>query len=365
MPNVRIRGVAVRGIASAVPDHVKTLDDDAAMFGEADAKRVFKNTGVKQRYTTENGMCASDLCEPAARRLLQELNWEASSVDVLVLVTQSPDYISPATACVLHARLGMGPDCAAFDVNLGCSGWVYGLWLVSALLTSGGGTRALLLVGDVVTRTMSPADRSVAPLFGDAGTATALECAADAPPMDFVIGSDGAGARHLMVPAGGFRLRAQDANAALATGADGNTRSLQHTHMNGAEVFTFTLASVPKLLKDVMARAGWSHEDVDWYVFHQASTFMLKTLCRSCGIPTAKFVIAMENYGNTSSASIPLAICDRLRENLGAGSQRLVLAGFGVGWSWGAVALTLGPLCVLPVLVVADQPPHEPLSCTT
>ncbi|MDB4986303.1 MAG: hypothetical protein JWN04_1481 [Myxococcaceae bacterium] len=362
MPNVRILGVSVRGIASAVPDHITTLDDDAVIFGEADAKRVFKNTGVKQRHTSQSDMCASDLCEPAARQLLEQLGWEASSVDVLVLVTQSPDYVSPATACVLHARLGLGPDCAAFDVNLGCSGWVYGLWLVSALLSSGGGTRALLLVGDVVTRTMSATDRSVAPLFGDAGTATALERDADASPMDFVIGTDGEGARHLMVPAGGFRLRASDANAVVRRNADGNARSLQDTHMNGTEVFTFTLKSVPPLLKAVMARAGWTHDDVDSYVFHQASSFMLKTLCRSCGIPVNKFVIAMENYGNTSSASIPLAICDRLRETLSTQSQRLVLAGFGVGWSWGAVALTLGPLCVLPVLVVADKPAHEPLT---
>ena len=361
MPSVEVRGVAVRGIAAAVPDHVTTLDDDAKVFGEVDAKRVFKNTGVRQRHVTATNMCASDLCEPAAVALMKDLGWDPTSIDVLVFVTQSPDYVSPATACVLHANLGLGTQCAAFDVNLGCSGWTYGLWMVSTLLAGGSGKRGLLLVGDVVSRTMSKTDRSVAPLFGDAGAATAIEVDAAAPPIQFVLGTDGSGARHLMVPAGGFRTRATDANAAVVTGADGNARSLQDTHMNGAEVFTFTLKAVPPLLKEIMARAGWSHADVDYHVFHQASSFMLKTLGRSCGIPAEKFVVAMENYGNTSSVSIPLAICERLGDALANGPKKLVLAGFGVGWSWGAVALTAGPMRVLPVIVVEDKPAHEPL----
>lgn len=352
----RIGGVAIRGIASAVPDHTLGLDDAAAIFGETDAKRVFKNTGVKQRHTTVRGMTAADLCEPAAVRLLAKLGWEPASVDLLIFVTQTPDYISPGTAFVLHERLGLGTHCAAFDVNLGCSGWVYGVWMASGLLASGSGKRALVLAGDVISRTMNPADRSVAPLFGDAGTATALEYDADAAAMEFSLGSNGVGARHLIVPASGFRTRPTDANAVAKPGHDGNTRSLQDTHMNGAEVFSFTLSAVPSLVKGVMARAAWTHADVDWYVFHQASTFMLKTLCRSTGIPSEKFVIAMENYGNTSCASIPLAICDRLREPLAERSQRLVLAGYGVGWSWAALAVSTGPMVVLPVLVVPDEP---------
>jgi 3-oxoacyl-[acyl-carrier-protein] synthase-3 len=361
MPATTVHGVAIRGIASAVPDSVTNLDDDAAQFGESDAKRVFKNTGVRQRHVTKNGMCASDLCEPAAKELMKELGWDPGSIDILVLVTQTADYFSPATACVMQKHLGLGTRCAAFDVNLGCSGWVYGMWMVSTLLAGGAGKRALVLAGDVVSRSMSKSDRSVAPLFGDAGAATALELDASAPVMHYVLGTDGAGAHHLMVPAGGYRVRANDANAVVETKPDGNARSMQDTHMNGAEVFTFTLKAVPALVKEVMARAGWSHDDVDFHVFHQASTFMLKTLGRSCGIPTEKFIIAIESYGNTSSVSIPLAICDRLREPLAAEPKKLVLAGFGVGWSWGALAVAAGPMRVLPVLVVPDKPAHEAL----
>jgi len=361
MPSVQITGVRMCGLASAVPDSVVTLEDDARVFGEDDARRVFKNTGARQRHVTKNGMCASDLCEPAAKALLAELKWEPASIDLLIVVTQSPDYFSPATACVLQQRLGLSTACAAFDVNLGCSGWVYGLWMASGMIAGGAARRALLLVGDVVSQTMSKEDRSVAPLFGDAGAATALERDPTAPPMEFVLGTDGEGARHLMVPAGGFRLRARDENAVMVTQADGNTRSLQNIHMNGAEVFTFTLRSVPPLIREVMTRAGWSHADTDAYVFHQASAFMLKSLARSCKIPPEKFVLAMETYGNTSSVSIPLSMCEKLRGPLAEGTQKLVLAGFGVGWSWGAVAITTSKMTVLPVLVVPDRPAHPPL----
>jgi 3-oxoacyl-[acyl-carrier-protein] synthase-3 len=343
------------GLASAVPASLSTLDDDAKVFGEADAKRVFKNTGVARRHVTRNGMTAADLAVPPAEALLEKLGWARDSVDALIFVTQSPDYFSPATACVVHARLGLAPSCAALDVNLGCSGWVYGVWLASSLISSGAARRALVLVGDVVSQTLSPRDRSVAPLFGDAGAATALERDDAAAPMEFVVGTDGSGANHLMVPAGGFRLRATDANGTPHEAADGNVRSLQNIHMNGAEVFTFTLKAVPPLIKEVMARAQFTHADTDAYVFHQASSFMLKSLSRSCQIPADKFVMAIEDYGNTSMVSVPLAMCEKLRGPLAEKPMRLVLAGFGVGWSWGALAFTSSPMVVLPVQVLEDK----------
>jgi 3-oxoacyl-[acyl-carrier-protein] synthase III len=340
MPSARLSSVRMAGIASAVPASLSTLDDDARVFGEADAKRVFKNTGVARRHVTRNGMTAADLAVPPAEALLEKLGWARDSVDALIFVTQSPDYFSPATACVVHARLGLAPSCAALDVNLGCSGWVYGVWLASSLIASGAARRALVLVGDVVSQTLAPRDRSVAPLFGDAGAAPALE-------RD--------GANHLMVPAGGFRLRANDANGTPQEAADGNVRSLQNIHMNGAEVFTFTLKAVPPLIKEVMARAQFTHADTDAYVFHQASSFMLKSLSRSCQIPADKFVMAIEDYGNTSMVSVPLALCEKLRGPLAERPMRLVLAGFGVGWSWGALAFTSSPMVVLPVQVLEDK----------
>jgi 3-oxoacyl-[acyl-carrier-protein] synthase-3 len=360
MATTRIEGVRLAGIAAAVPDSIVTLEDDARVFGAEDARRIFKNTGVKSRHVTRNGMCTSDFCLAAATRLLDDLGWERDSVDALVFVTQGPDYFAPASACVLQRRLGLGTGCAAFDVNLGCSGYVYGLWLVSSLFSGGGFRRALLLVGDTASRTSSPMDRAVVPLFGDAGAATALEADASSPPMHFILGTDGRGAPHLILPAGAFRKPHSEETARMCTAADGNIRSEEHTYMNGAEVFTFTLTHVPSLIKDIKSAAGWTNDDVDGFVFHQASTFMLKNLARASGLPSEKMVIGMEQYGNTSSASIPLAICDQLRASVTGERRRLVLAGYGIGWSWGAAAVNVGPIVVPPVIVVPDVAPVDP-----
>jgi 3-oxoacyl-[acyl-carrier-protein] synthase-3 len=356
----RVQGVRIAGIATAVPSSVLTLDDDARTFGEDDSRRIFKNTGVRTRRVTKTGMCASDLCVPAAERLLADLGWSRDSVGALVLVTQGPDYPLPATACVLQHRLGLSTGCVAFDMNLGCSGYVYGLLAVSSLFMTGGFRRALLMVGDMSSRSAAPLDRAVAPLFGDAASVTALEADPSAPQMIFVVGTDGSGAQHLILPVGGWRNRPTPGSSERTLRKDGNTRSDEDVFMNGLEVLTFTLNHVPPLIKRIRDAAGWSNDDVDHFVFHQASVFMLKTLARSAGLPMNKFVIGMEQYGNTSSASIPLAICDRLRESLSSGPKRLILAGYGVGWSWGAVALTAGPVCLPEVLVVPDEKPVQP-----
>ncbi|HTS01711.1 MAG TPA: ketoacyl-ACP synthase III [Thermoanaerobaculia bacterium] len=360
MATTRIEGVRLAGIASAVPSSVLTTEDTTRAFGEEDSRRILKNTGVRTRRVTKNGMCASDLCVPAAERLLTGLGWARDSVDLLVLVTQGPDYALPSTSCVLQHRLGLSTDCAAFDVNLGCSGYVYGVSIAAGMMGRGI-RRALLMAGDMSSRSAAPLDRSVWPLFGDAASVTALEADAGAAPMHFVLGTDGRGAPHLILPAGGARYRRTADSGVRTLRSDGNVRSDEDVYMNGLEVLTFTLNAVPPLLRAIRAESGWSNDDVDHFVFHQASVFMLKTLARSAALPMSKFVIGMEEYGNASSASIPLAICDKLREALSGAPKKLVLAGYGVGWSWGAVALSAGAMCIPEVIVVPDEKPAEPL----
>jgi 3-oxoacyl-[acyl-carrier-protein] synthase-3 len=360
MAKTRIEGVRIAGIAAAVPGGELTGADDARVFGEEEARRIFKNTGVKRRRVTKNGLCTSDLCLAAAERLLAQLDWARDTIDAVVFVSQTPDYVCPATACVLQHRLGLSSGCAAFDVNLGCSGYVYGLFLLGSFFRGGGFRRALLLVGDTSSRTSSPLDRSVAPLFGDAGAATALELDPGASYIDFVLGTNGAGARHLNMPAGAFRHPHGPETTQVTEREGGNRRSDEHTFMNGAEVFTFTLGAIPPLIRETLALRGWAANDVDAYVFHQASAFMLKNLQRACGLSAERFVIGLEEYGNTSSASIPLAIVDRLKTRLEGHSEKLLLAGYGIGWSWAAAALELGP-CVIPELVVVpDVAPSDP-----
>jgi 3-oxoacyl-[acyl-carrier-protein] synthase-3 len=356
MATSAIKNVRITGIASAVPSVVSTTADLARTFGDAEAAKLAESSGVKERRIATDALCTSDLCEAAARRLLQEMSIDAQTVDALIFVSQTPDYLLPATSCVLQGRLGLSKACAAFDVSLGCSGYVYGMWIGSSLIAAGAARRVLLLVGDTISRTVSPEDRSTATLFGDAGTATLLEFDEAASPLTFVLGTDGRGAENLIVPAGGFRRPRGDNSSSRTVREGGNVRSDEDLYMNGAEVFTFTLREVPSLIQSALAAVGWTVDDVNAYVFHQANRFMLTHLAKKIKLPADRVVIALENFGNTSSASIPLAISAKLRGKLDHETMRVMMAGFGVGLSWGAMVAELSNV-VLPEIVTVPVAP--------
>ena len=341
-----VNHVKIAGIAGAVPETVRTLEDEAAEFGEKEIRRIAKNLGVSQRHVSAGSICASDLCHAAAERLLDALGWKRDSVELLIFVSVTPDYISPATSCVLQDRLGLGKACAAFDLTHACSGYMYGLWTASLMMATGTIKRALLLVGDTVSRLTAPHDRSVAALFGDAGTATGLEWTKDAPPMHFELGTDGAGAANLMVKAGGFRFPRDAGTNERTEREGGNVRSDEDLYMNGTEIFAFTLREVPPLTERVLDRAGWTYDDVDGFVMHQANQFIIDYLAKSMKIPPEKQVVDLANVGNTSAASIPMAMAGKLAPRLRERPHQLVLLGFGTGLSWGGAAVTLGPLVI-------------------
>lgn len=350
-----VSGVRMTGLAVAVPERVRTAADEAASFGAEGALKIAQSVGVDRRPVVPDGLCTSDLCFSAAERLLAETGWGRDSIDALIFVSQTPDYVLPATSCVLQARLGLPKRCAAFDVNLGCSGYVYGLWVASGLLTAGLARRVLLLAGDTISRISSPQDRSVALLFGDAGTATALEHDPLAPPIAFEMGTDGSGQDHLKVPAGMFRAPRSAASAVRSEREGGNVRSDEDLYMNGAEIFAFTLREVPALVRAALDGAGWSLENVDAVVMHQANLLMLKQLGKKLGLPAEKMPLALEQFGNTSSASIPVAMAHALGSRLRGEQLRLVLAGFGVGFSWGAAAISCGPMVVPEIVRVGGE----------
>jgi len=285
----------------------------------------------------------------AAERLMSDLSISPEDIDLVVFISQTPGYVLPATSCVIHERLGLPIACAAFDVNLGCSGYTYGVWMAGTLMAGSGARRALLLAGDTVSKICNPADRSVLPVFGDAGTATILESDPEAPEMAFAAGTDGRGAERLIVPAGGFRKRSPDEAEAEAV------RTEADLYMDGNEIFAFTIREVPRLIEQVHAESGWTIDDVDHYVFHQANDFMLDHLRRRMKVPAEKFVRGLRLYGNTSSASIPLAMTTELRAQLTSEPKNLVLAGFGVGFSWAAIGLTCGPTVISPLVEVGDD----------
>jgi 3-oxoacyl-[acyl-carrier-protein] synthase-3 len=334
--HARTTGAHIAGIVSCLPPKVLDNSHFEAQFGSGVAE-VTKMTGVERRYYVEENVTTSDLCEAAAERLLEQLGWERDSVDGLIFVTQSPDYRLPATACSVHGRMKLRSGAIAFDVNLGCSGYPYGLWLAMMAVQTGAMRRVLLAVGDTSGKTIDPSDRSTALLFGDAGTVTAIEKTDDPDAtVDFILGSDGGGAENLIVPNGGFRTRTAEGKF--------EGRDLDKLYMDGGEIFTFTLKSVPPLINETVEAAGLTKDDYDAFLLHQANTFMINHLAKKAKLPKEKVPINMDRYGNTSSATIPLLMTTDLAEQLKASSQRLALFGFGVGYSWASASLNVGPL---------------------
>jgi len=349
MAKSRFLNIRLAGVASAVPDNICGIDNDVAAFGEKILKTQ-SSVGVKNRFVASSEQCTSDLCLEAAKVLLNDLNWDPNSVGALIFVTQTPDYILPATSCILQDRLHLSKDCAVFDVNMGCSGYVYGLWLGASLIASGI-SRVLVLVGDTITKVVSSLDASAATLIGDAGTATALEFGEHSSPCYFELGTDGAGAENLIVPGGSFRIPHSVETAKVFSDKSGNKRSAENLYMDGFEVFDFASREVPGLVERILAQANTSIDILDGVIFHQANMLILQYLGKKLGIPPAKLLVTMEKYGNTSSASIPLTITDIFSGQNIVNDVKLLLVGFGAGYSWGGVILNADPDIILPKLI--------------
>jgi 3-oxoacyl-[acyl-carrier-protein] synthase-3 len=319
------------------------VEQFASAFGAEEVAKVKSTVGLRQLHRVGPHQTAGDLSVEAANALLTDLDWDPKSIDGVIMVTQFPDYFCPATACVVHGKLGLSASAFAFDVNLGCSGYVYGMWLASQAVASGTAKRVLLLASDTPSRVLSPEDKSVALLFGDAGTATALELEASALPMSYVLGSDGVGYENLIVRAGGFRMRPTPEAFDRIKCEDGNVRSPMELYMDGLAIFNFTLQRVPALVRDTLEAHGWEIGQVDGFLCHQANAFMLRTLGKKMKLPVDRMPINIGKYGNTSMCSIPLLLADDYSERVrGSEPQKLLLASFGVGYSWAALAATLG-----------------------
>lgn len=342
MAGTTIQGVAFRGVVCAVPGEPVSVYDSGRAFATAEVDQVAKTVGLRETYRVPPGQTAGDLCIAAAEALFADLGWERESIDGVILVTQNPDHFSPATACIAHGKLGLSDRALAFDVGMGCSGYVYGLWMSAQFIAGRTCRRILLLAGDTPTQAISSEDKSVAMLFGDAGSATALEFDAHAPDMAFVLGTDGTGAENLVIPAGGFRTRPDPSHHERVAAEDGSKRSPLDLYMDGLAVFNFTLKRVPALVRDTLARAGWDAGEVDGFLFHQANGFILGKIAKKLGLDPARVPINIERYGNTSMASVPLLLADDLADRVRADEEsRLLMAGFGVGYSWAGAAVRL------------------------
>lgn len=330
-------GARVAGVVSCVPSTRIGNEHFVKNFGDAGVADVVKMIGVQERRFAAPGVSTQTLCLEAGRHLLTGLEWDPSSIDALIFVSQTPDFRLPATACILQDRLCIPPGIVAFDVNLGCSGYPYALWLAMMMIQAGAAKRVLLAVGDTISRIADPSDRATALLFGDAGTMTAVEVGNESDQAKFILGSDGKGAGNLIVPNGGFGTYDVAGDGRLA---EKNANCL---FMDGGEIFNFTLKSVPPLVAKIDALWGEAGGH-DFYLFHQANLFMLKHLTKKSKIPQEKAPTNIEKFGNTSSASIPLLMTSNLADDLRGHVRQLALVGFGVGYSWAAASLAVGPL---------------------
>lgn len=343
MSHLKIPHVSIKGFSATVPARVlDNLTDPLVHDGE----KILKNTGIQIRHVASETICASDLCEDAARRLLVKLDWEPEEVDCLVFVRQTPDYILPTTAILLQQKLGLSEGCYAIDLAMGCSGFVYGLSNIAALMQSGLFKKGLLLVGDTISRTCSPNDKSTYPLFGDAGTATALLFDLEATEMKFSFGTDGSGKEAIIIKDGGYRHPFTSDSLVEKQIEEGISRSDSQLILDGMDVFSFGISKAPSSVKDLVEFFDIDMEKVDNFIFHQANLFMNEKIRKKLKIDESKVPYSLGKFGNTSSATIPLTLVSERKNELQGSHQKHIACGFGVGLSWGSVYFETDKLVV-------------------
>jgi 3-oxoacyl-[acyl-carrier-protein] synthase-3 len=322
----------IRAIEYHLPEHIVANATLAEQFPEWTADKIVQKTGIEKRHVSAEGELSSDLGVLAAQKLFSSEVVQPKDIDYLLLCTQSPDYFLPTTACLMQDRLGIPTNSGALDFNLGCSGFVYGLGLAKGLIETGQAANVLLITAETYSKFIQPNDKGNRTLFGDAAAATLIQSSPDLSGTEhlgpFSWGTDGSGGDNLIVKYGGLRN---------PVGRD--TRDMPELYMNGSEIFSFTLRIVPEIVNDLLKKTDLSLPDIDLFVFHQANQYMLDHLRKKMGIPKEKFALRLSACGNTVSSTIPIALKELMNEDLLQDGQRIMLVGFGVGYSWGAAMI--------------------------
>lgn len=328
------KNVRIAGIAAGVPKNVVSIlngDSNVILAEGTSAEDFVETTGVKERRISQT-LTTSDLCVAAAEKLIADLNWEKDDVDAIFFVSQTADYILPATACIIQDRLGLSKECYATDIALGCSGWVYGLSNAVSLISSNNFKKVLLMAGDAKKRAEAPAD----PLFGHAGTVTAIEYAENDSGFKFHFGTDGSGYDAIITPDGGSRNQVSVASFEQYE-FEGKMMHRMQSRMKGMDVFSFGISTAPKTVKKLAEHYSFDYLDNDYFIFHQANMKMNNMIIKKLKLPVEKVPSCMYNFGNTSSASIPLTIVTQLKGKIENTETKFLCCGFGVGLSWGTV----------------------------
>ena len=343
-------GIGIAGIACAVPDNEVTVESFTSVFGEEIPAKFSAGTGIKAMYKALPEQTAGDLAFAAAENLFSHINIDREKIGALLFVTQSPDYRRPATACVLQHRLGLSMDCAAMDIGLGCSGFVYGLQTAMSMMERSDMEYCLLLLGETASKLVHPKDRSIVMMYGDAGAAILLERQPEARTVT-LLRSDGGRFKTIILPAGGFRDMNPPADRFLCH--DGIERSLYDIYMEGTSVFAFSISDVPKAIQEYLEHTGTDTEDYDLFLFHQANQFIIRQISKKLKLPKEKVPISMDRYGNSGGISIPLTLCANFGDR-DAGVCRTLMSGFGIGLSWGVTNAAIDTAKVFPVVKTKD-----------
>lgn len=334
--------VKISGLACAVPNHKVLTDSYKDHFGEAVVERFKSATGIEGRYISDGTQTTSDLSFVAAEALMKSKGLTGEDFDAVILITQYPDYKIPSTAFVLHKRLGIKKDCLVFDVNLGCSGFVNGVYFVAGLVESGTVNRALLLVGDADTNHQITDDTSFTMMFGDASSATIVERGEGT--VRGMIRSDGDGFHTLITPIPGSRFPGV---------LESEDPGLQKK-MDGDDVFLFTITKVPRLFKDFYKTFACGPENFDYYILHQANLMIVNQIAKKLKLPPEKVPVSLSEYGNTNGASVPVGIVNLCKSMEEKKKLNLITSGFGIGLSWGIVSLEIDSDDVLPMIFTND-----------
>ena len=327
----------IKALSYYLPERIITNDELVTEFPEWTVEKIANKVGVDSRHIAADGETAGDMAEQATRKMFEEWNVNPEDIDFVMLCTQSPDYFLPTTACILQHRLNIPTSAGAIDYNLGCSGFVYGLALAKGLVVSGVAKNILLLTSETYSKHIHPKDKGNRTIFGDAATATLISTDGFAEIGEFSLGTDGSGAENLIVKTGGMRYQ----KALNDTGIDesGALCSSDHLYMNGSEIFSFTQDNVPVLVADTLAKNEYEKSDIDLFVFHQANKYMLNFLRKKMKIEEDKFYYCLSRFGNTVSSTIPIALKEAMDDNSIKSDNKVLIAGFGVGYSWGGAVL--------------------------
>lgn len=325
----------IKAISYYLPNMVVTNEQLVKEFPEWSVDKVSSKVGVNNRHVVAEGETAGDLAEKAARKLFEEYKIDPATIDFVLLCTQSPDYHLPPTACILQNKLGIPTSAGAFDYDLGCSGCIYGLAIAKGFVVAGIAKNVLLLTAETYSKYLHPTDKSNRSIFGDGAAACLISTEGMAEIGDFSFGTDGSGAEKLILRTGG--ARAPEKTGQSSVDVEGHARFDDFLYMDGGGIFNFTLDAVPAMMKETLVKNHLEKENVDYYVFHQANKFMLNTIRKVCVLPKDKFYINLENTGNTVSSTVFIALKDCLDNGIITTGMKVMIAGFGVGLSWGGL----------------------------